>query len=318
VKHVQRYAFKPAIIKTKDEIESVVLKGVGSDFDWENVRDFLVEGEIFSAADSTSPYPVIFSQETARRLKLNVGDKVQMYFASRYTSGNMQMNIRVSVVKGIYKTGLADFDKLYALCPLQMLQRLNQWEPVQVSGAEIFVNDVDDMDAVGQLINEEHVDQTLTARTLHDLYPNLFDWLNLQKTNETIILVLMTLVALVNLMTMLLILILERSNFIGIMKALGATNGLVRRVFIVQAAYVIGWGLVIGNVLGLGICAVQYFTHAITLPEDSYFVNYAPVYFDWPFFIGMNSAVFVISILVMIIPSWLVARVDPVKVLRFN
>lgn len=317
VAYIQAYAFKPAIVKTDDEIESVVLKGVGADFQWERMNDFLEQGKAFSVNDTTSPYPVIFSEETAKRLKLKVDDKVRLYFATRYASG-LQMNIRQCRVAGIYKTGLADFDKMYAVCPLQMIQRLNKWEPTQVSGAEIFLNNTNDMEAVGRNINEDQVDQTLTAKTIKDMYPNLFDWLDLQKTNELIILILMTLVALVNLITMLLILILERFNFIGVMKAMGATNGLVRRVFLHQAAYIIGWGMLIGNVLGIGICALQYFTHVITLPEDSYFVNYAPVYFNWWFIIGMNIAVFVIALVVMVIPSWLVARVEPVRVLRFG
>jgi len=317
IARVQRYAFKPAIIKTNDEIESVVLKGVGEDYDWKTVKEFIVDGKAFTAADTTSPYPVVLSSETANRLKLKVGDKIQLYFASSY-SGSVQMNIRVSVVGGIYKTGLADFDKIYALCPLTMIQRLNHWQPMQVTGAEVFVDDVDDIERLGRSINEEHVDQTLSAKTIRDLYPNLFDWLDLQKTNETIILVLMTLVALVNLMTMLLILILERSNFIGIMKALGGSNGLVRRVFVYQSVYIIGRGLLFGNLFGLLICFLEYRFRFIRLPEDSYFVAYAPVHFDWVFIGLMNAAVFVVSVVVMIVPSWLVSRIAPVKVLRFS
>ena len=317
ISHLQAYAFKPAIVKTKEEIESVVLKGVGGDFDWEKMNGYLTDGTTFTEADSTSPYPVIFSEETARRLKLKVDEKLQLYFATRYSSG-MQMNIRQCRVAGIYKTGLADFDKLYALCPIGMIQRLNRWDDIQVSGVEVFLDDPNDMQAVGRNINVEHVDQTLSAKTLHDMYPNLFDWLNLQKTNELIILVLMTLVAVVNLVTMLLILILERFTFIGVMKSIGAGNGLLRTVFLHQAAHIIGWGLLLGNALGIGICALQYYTHFITLPEDSYFVNYAPVYFNWPFIVLMNVAVFIIALVVMVVPSWLVARVEPVKVLRFG
>ena len=317
VKRIQRYAFKPAIIKTSEDIESIVLKGVGQDYDWNGVKDFLVSGSTITAADTTSPYPIVVSAETSKRMNLKVGDKLQLYFASNY-AGGVQMNVRVCDVRGVYKTGLADFDQMYALCPLPMIQRLNRWEPVQVSGIELFVNDARKLQEIGKTINEEHVDQTLAARTIHDMYPNLFDWLNLQKTNETIILVLMTLVALVNLMTMLLILILERSAFIGILKSLGANNGLVRRVFVYQSAYIILRGLLIGNAVGLLICFLQYRYQIVKLPEDSYFVAYAPIHFDWWFIAAMNISVFLVSVLVMIVPSWLVARIAPVKVLRFG
>jgi lipoprotein-releasing system permease protein len=317
IAHVQSFIVKPGIIKVNDEIESVVLKGVGPGTDWETMKDYLIGTAPLNSNDTVSPCPVIVSTVTAQRLKLVKGDKLHLYFALRTITGT-EMSARVCKVSGFYKTGLNDFDKMFVLCNLSFLQKINKWNSDEVGGYEIYINKEADIDAMGRTINTDYLDQSMIAKTLHEIYPNIFDWLNLQNLNEQIILALMTIVAIVNLITMLLILIIERSTFIGVMKSIGASNGLLRSVFVWQAGYIIAVGLAIGNISGILICLIEKYFKVIKLPEDSYFVDHAPVYFDPLFIIVLNAAVLVITLVVMLIPAWLITRIEPVKVLRFD
>jgi lipoprotein-releasing system permease protein len=265
-------------------------------------------------------YKLIVSEQTATRLQLKTGDKISAYFATQI-NGSSQLLVRNCFITGIYKSGLTDFDKNYALCSLHLLQRINKWPDDRVTGYEIFLDrDVneDDMEETAKNIHENYISNFLSAKALPDLYPNLFDWLALQKTNELIIIILMTLVAIVNLVTMLLILILERSRFIGVMKALGARTITLTSVFIYQSAYVVLAGMLIGNVLGFSLCLIQHFTHFITLDEETYFVSYAPIYFDWPYILFINVIVFVVAMLTLLLPTFVITKIQPSKVLRFS
>ncbi|MEI7801184.1 MAG: ABC transporter permease [Bacteroidota bacterium] len=312
VKHIQVYVNKPGIIKTKDEIESIVVRGFGKDFDTSFISKCMQSGKFFQAGDTSHPRKILISQSTANRLNLKVGNDITIYFIQQ------PPRVRKFQISGIYKTGLEEYDKLYALTDIADIQKLNDWSADSVSGFEIFLDDVKDIVLMGKKINESYVGQNLVAQTMKEVNPNIFDWLDLQNINEYVILILMSVVAIINMATALLILILERTNMIGLLKAQGATNGFIRRIFIYHAALIISQGIVIGNILGLGLCYLQAKYAFIRLPEESYYVSVAPVHFDPVFITAVNVGVLVICLLVMLVPSYMVSKVSPVKAIHFR
>ena len=312
VKHIQVYVNKPGIIKTKNEIESIVVRGYGKDFDSTYIKEWMQSGRFFRAGDTSHQRKILISQSTANRLNLKVGDDIPIYFIQA------PPRVRKFRIEGIYKTGLEEYDKMYALCDIADLQKMNDWSADSVSGFEIFLDDVKNITPIGKKINEEFVGQNLVAQTLKEINPNIFDWLELQDINQYVILILMTIVAIINMVTALLILILERTNMIGVLKAQGAGNTMVRKIFIYHAAIIILQGLIIGNAVGLGLCYLQAKTGMIRLPEESYYVSVAPVHFDVAYIAALNIGVMVICLLVMLVPSYLIAKVSPVKAIRFR
>ncbi len=319
VKHIAKFAMKPCILKTESEIESLVLKGV--DENSNQAFSFrIIEGDYITAIDSNASNKVVLSEITANRLHLKTGDKIAVYFAAQI-NGNTQMLIRNCIISGIYKSGLSDFDKTYALCSLQFIQKINKWADNRITGYEIMLQPGTKEDAIKKVADDIHhgkLSSFLSAKPLSELYPNLFDWLELQKMNEIIIIVLMTIVAMVNLITMLLILILERSRFIGVLKTIGARTILISKIFVYQSAYIVAFGVVLGNVLGLSICFLQKYFHFIKLDEETYFVSFAPVYFDWLYIMMISIAVFAVSVLTLLLPTFVISSIKPSKVLRFS
>ncbi len=312
VKHIQVYANKPGIIKTKNEIESIIVRGYGKDFDTSFISKCMQSGKIFDAGDTSHPRKILISQSTAIRLNLKVKDDIIIYFIQQ------PPRVRKFKVAGIYKTGLEEFDKLYALTAISDIQQLNNWSADSVSGFEIFINDVKDITPMGKKINESYIGQNLVAQTMKDISPNIFDWLELQNINEYVILILMTIVAVINMVTALLILILERTNMIGVLKTYGATNSFIRRIFIYHAGIIIFQGIIIGNFIGLGLCYLQSKYGLIRLAEESYYVKVAPVHFDPLFIAIVNIGVLVVCLIVLLIPSYLVSKVSPVKAISFR
>lgn len=312
VKHIQVYANKPGIIKTKNEIESIVVRGFGTDFDTSFLSKFMESGKILQPGDTSHPRKIMLSSSTATRLNLKTGDDIIIYFIQQ------PPRIRKFKIEGIYKTGLEEFDKLYALTDIADIQQLNNWSADSVSGFEVFLDDVKNISAMGKKINETYVGQNLVAQTLKEINPNIFDWLDLQDINEYVILILMTIVAIINMATALLILILERTNMIGILKTQGATNSFIRRIFIYHAGIIIFQGILIGNFIGLGLCYLQTKYGLIRLSEESYYVNVAPVHFDPIFITAVNVGVLLVCLIVLLIPSYLVSKVSPVKAIHFR
>jgi lipoprotein-releasing system permease protein len=313
VTHIQVFARKAGIIKTDSDIEGIVLKGIGKDFNWNLFNQYIIAGSALHGGDSSDYKKIIISQTTADRLRLKLGEKLRIFFLKE----NQQVG-RVFTITGIYKTGLLEYDKVYALVDIAQIQRLNGWTHDEVGGFEVFINDVTHIDELGKTINEDYVGRNLTALTIKEVYPNIFDWLNLQNTNERVILILMTLVAAINMITALLILILERTNMIGILKSLGATNWSVRKIFLLFAGYIISLGLIWGNFIGIGLCLIQKYCHVIRLPEESYYISVAPINLDSFFILLINVATLIVCLLVLIIPSYLVTRIQPVKAIRFS
>jgi len=312
VKHIQTFAYKAGILKTDENIEGILMKGVGKDFRWDFFRSRLTSGNIFQLDDSTASDKIIISEVTANRLLLKTGDKVGVHFMQN------PPRVRNLTVSGIYSSGMKEFDQRYALMDLRHIQTLNNWGADSVMGFEIFLENEQLLNITADEINYNELPNDLAAQTIRDIHPNIFDWLELQDMNKLIILILMTIVACINIITCLLIIILERSNMIGIMKTIGATNWNIRMIFIYNALYVVLMGMLFGNVFGLGLCFAQEHFQFITLPEESYYVKYAPVDLNFWNVVLINAGTFVVCFIVLLLPSYLVSRIAPVKVLRFE
>ncbi len=312
IKHIQWSATKPGIIRTDNDLEGIILRGIGPNYRTDFLEKCLQEGQLFAAGDSLAEQSILISKSTAMRLRLKVGDPLVIFFVQE------PLRARKFTVLGIYNTGLAEFDRMYAMVDLRVIQKLNNWNEDQIGGYEIFVNDIAQMDALTQLLNEHYVGVQLEARSIRDMNPNLFDWLDLQNVNERVIIILMLLVAVINMITVLLILILERTQMIGILKSLGASDWSIRKIFLYHALYIILVGMTLGNVLGLGVVWWQHLDPFITLNEESYYVSVAPVRLDVPYLIAVNVGTVLVCILTLLIPSQMVSRIAPVKVLRFQ
>lgn len=318
IKHIQVFATKAGIIKTANAIQGVVLKGVGSDFDWDFFKSNMIEGAVFTVTDTGRTNQVIISKKISEMLGLKTGDSFAMYFVQDPPRS------RKFTISGIYETSLEEFDKMYVFCDISHIRRLNGWDDDQVSGFEIFINDfdrLDDMfqavrDAVGYRLVENETQFKVTSIRMR--YPQIFDWLNFQDMNVLIIITLMLLVAGFNMISGLLILILEKTNMIGILKALGTENKTIRRIFLYQAVYLIGKGLIWGNVVGLGLAFLQLKTGLITLDPTSYYIKTVPVNLDLVHILLLNSGTILAIILMLIVPSQLVSRITPVKAIRYD
>lgn len=341
-RHIQVTALKGGLLKTDEDFEGVVLKGVGKDFDWKNFEPYLKQGEKINAeSGEDAQKDILISKATADRLQLKLKDKLIVSFM-----GN-RIRERRFYVKGIYETGLEDFDKKYALVDISVIQDLNHWGPDSVGGFEIFLKDEnlfksrlkayylalfgggmdeealaeaakDPIEKIGDEVNTRINNPELDVENIKTLSPGIFDWLDLQTMNEMIILILMIVVAAINMITALLILILERTNMIGIMKALGANNLSVRRIFLYYSAVIIGVGLLIGNIAGIGICLVQSHFHLLTLPQESYYLSYAPVEMNWWWILAINAGTIITTLVLLLLPSMLISRISPVKAIRFE
>lgn len=318
IKHIQVFATKAGIIKTENAIQGVVLKGVGSDFDWDFFKSNMIEGTVFTVTDTGRTNQVIISKKISEMLGIKTGDSFAMYFVQDPPRS------RKFTISGIYETSLEEFDKMYVFCDISHIRRLNGWDDDQVSGFEIFINDfdrLDDMfqavrDAVGYKLVENETQFKVTSIRMR--YPQIFDWLNFQDMNVLIIITLMLLVAGFNMISGLLILILEKTNMIGILKALGTENKTIRKIFLYQAVYLIGKGLIWGNVVGLGLALLQLKTGIITLDPTSYYIKTVPVNLDLTHILLLNSGTILAIILMLIVPSQLVTRITPVKAIRYD
>jgi lipoprotein-releasing system permease protein len=311
VKHLQIFATKAGIVKTKDQIEGVVLKGVGKDYDWTFFKEKIQEGRILELNDTAKSNEVIISRTLASRLKLNVGDPFVMYFIQQ------PPRMRKFNIVGIYQTGLEELDRTYILGDIAHVQKLNDWEENQVSGFEVMLHNSDKLEETEELIFDE-VDLDINVKSIRELMPQIFDWLDLQDMNEIIILVLMLMVATINMITALLILILEKTRMIGLLKALGMNNNSIQLIFLNKAAFLIGKGLLFGNILGLGLCFIQLKFGIFTLDESSYYLKFVPVNLSLVSIILLNIGTFAVCILMLLIPARIISKISPVKAIRFS
>lgn len=313
VSHIQQYALLPGIIKTKESLEGIVLKGCGADFKWQHMERFLQEGKIIDTQGEEVPESIIISRITANRLQLGVGDKIIIHFIQ----GDDQLRRRFTV-GGIYKTGLNEYDDKLALVDIRKITQVLGWEKDQVGGFEVFLEDLDDLDVFSDYIYFELLPADQYAEPINRRFSQIFDWLELNTINERFILLLMVLVSIINMITALLILILERTNMIGILSAVGATHWSIRKIFLYHAAYIIFAGLIIGNLVGFGLGIIQDHFGVITLDENSYYLSVAPIKFDAFKILLINLGTFIITLLSLILPTYLISKIDPVKAIRFK
>jgi len=313
VRHIQVFALRSGIIQAKGEIEGIILKGAGQDFDWDFLGAYLSEGETLSWNDTLASDGILISRQTANRLKLSVGDRLRVVFVEK--DDPIQRRFEV---KGIYKTGLEEYDSRFAIVDIRKIQQLMGWDANEVGGFEVFIDDIDDLDALADYIYYEQLPDDLYAEPINKKTPEIFQWLALQDINEVVILALMIIVAIINMITALLILILERTNMIGILKALGSTSWSVRKVFLYYAAYIVGLGIFWGNVIGISLCLLQDQFRFITLDEENYYLDYAPIDLNFWVILALNVGTLLVVLLCLILPSYLVTRISPIKAIRFK
>jgi lipoprotein-releasing system permease protein len=312
VVHLQGYATKAGIIRANGEIQGVVLKGIGPDYDWSFFSDKMVDGNVFTIPDTGKTDQVIISKTIANMLMLKTGDDLRMYFISG--SDILGRKFRIS---GIYDSGMEDFDKMYVLGDLRHIQKINGWEPDQVGGIEILIGDFNRLDQIGGEVYHA-IGFSLDASTIRQLYPQIFDWLDLQDMNVVIILAHMVRVSAITMISMLLILILERTRMIGTLKALGMRNRGIRKIFLYNSLYITGTGILLGNLIGFALSLLQLKFGFLTLPVESYYVSTVPIRLNLWHILLLNGGTILICYLVLIIPSMIITRVSPVKAIRFN
>jgi lipoprotein-releasing system permease protein len=318
VRHIQAVAMKAGILKTRDELSGVVLKGVGRDYDWKLLRESLVAGTVpevgadsGNGQSSRGSTQLLISQYMANQLQAKIGDGIPMYFLGS------PPRVRKMTVVGIYDTGLEEVDKTIALGDIRLIQRLNNWGVDSVGSYEVFVNDFDHLEpAVANVFDLITPDLRITRVT--DQYRPLFDWMVLLDRNMVILLVLITFVASFNMVSVLLVLMMERTPMIGLLKALGGPDPLIRRLFLHVGLSMVGWGLLIGNVVGLSLCWLQWQFHLIPLDPKNYFVTHVPIAWDWPTILALNGATVGLIALVLWIPTLIINRIQPVKALAFK
>jgi lipoprotein-releasing system permease protein len=318
VRHVQVFATKPGIIKTKNDIQGAIVKGVGSDFDWSFFSGNLVEGSVFTVDDSSKTDQVLISKYFSDLLKLKPGDRFAMYFINDQPRG------RSFTVSGIYRTSLMEFDKQFILADIGHLQSLNNWDSTQVSGFEVLINDYSDLDQVsaevfniaGLSFNPDG--SKLRIINIRERYPQIFDWLGLIDKNVWVLLGLMLIVSAFNMISGLLIIILDRTTMIGILKALGMNNRGVRSIFLYQSVYLMVKGLFYGNLVGIGICMLQHYFKLLKLNPESYFLEYVPVNINLTQLLILNIGTLLITLVVLTLPSMVIARISPSRTIRFD
>jgi lipoprotein-releasing system permease protein len=314
ISHVQAIATKAGIIRTETDFEGVIVKGLGSDFQWDNFENFLEEGELPNFKGSLNEEALI-SRYQANRLGLKIGDKVITYFPRE--GFDKTPLLRAFVVKGIYNSGFQEFDELYMLADIRHIQRLNGWKKDQVGGFEVFIDDFDQLDQKGAEVYD-NTSSFLDTRTIKQKYYSIFEWLSLFDFNIALIIGIMILVAGINMITALLVLILERTQMIGILKALGGGDWSIRKVFLYNAAYLIVLGLFWGNLIGLGLLFIQKYFKLFPLNPQTYYVTEVPVYIGWEYILAVNIGTLILCVLMLLIPSIIISKISPVKAMKFD
>jgi len=314
VRKVQVFATKAGIIRTPDEFEGIVLKGVDKDYDWSFFNSYLKSGRV-PGFDEELSNEVLLSNKTAGRLRLETGDIFHMFFVK--DDPNMAPNSRKFEVAGIFDSGFEEFDETFIIGDIRHIQRINKWDEDQVGGFEVFIHDFDRLRNTGAEVYRS-IDPTLNAFTTAEKYPAIFEWLSLFDTNIVVIIGVMILIAGINMITALLVLILERTQMIGVLKALGNQNWSIRRIFLYNAAYLIGKGLFWGNLVGLGLLLIQRYFGVIRLNPETYYVNEAPVYLSVPAWLFINVGTLLLCLLMLLIPSYIVSKISPVKAIKFD
>lgn len=313
IANVYPYIVSPALIDVNKQFEGILLRGLNEQFINENFNRFIVEGNFIDFRDSLSKQQIVISKTTANRLKLNLSDFLLINFINK----GKQVIKRLQVV-GIYNTGIIDYDKQFAIVDLDLIRESIGWGANEIAGYEVLVDNLDDLSLINEYIYVQELPGQLYSETITEKFPNIFDWLDIQDVNELVLFFLMVIVSIVTMITTYLILILERTHTIGVLKSLGSTNWTVVKVFLYCAGFIMIRGIVIGNAIGLIICALQWKYKFIQLSEENYLLDYAPIAFDWGTYFLINAGIIVITLLFLLIPSFLISRIDPTKIFQFD
>jgi lipoprotein-releasing system permease protein len=314
INHIQAVASKAGIIRTAAAFEGIIFKGVGKEYQWKNVSEYLVAGKLPDVSHDLNSQ-VLLSKFLADRLNLKVGDNFNTFFMK--DKSNQLPNLRVFQVTGIYNSGFQEFDSAYIIGDIRHVQRINKWQPNQVGAFEVFIDDFTKIKEIGEEVYSE-INSTLDTKTIVEKYYYIFEWLQLFDFNILTILIIMIVVATINMVVALLVLILERTQMIGILKALGADNWSVRKIFLYNAFYLIIRGLFWGNLIGIGLILIQQYLGIVKLNPENYYVSVAPVDLNWLYLLGLNLGTILICLLVLLIPSYIITKISPVKAIRFD
>jgi lipoprotein-releasing system permease protein len=314
LQYFQPYATKSAVIDKSNNIEGILLKGVDTTYHIAALQPYIVSGKWISFPDSGYSKEIIISVQLAKQLNINLNDTVKLYFISDENGARTYRKLRVS---GLYKTGIEEYDKLFCIGDLRLIQQMNNWQPSQIGGYEVFAKETNQLDSLNNsLLND--LPMQWMSRTIRSIYPNIFDWLSIQNVNRIVVFIIMGIVAVINMITCLLILILERTKMIGLLKAIGARDNSIMRIFLYYAGYIAIRGVLIGFLLGIGLCVLQQYTGFITLDESSYYVTEAPVLIIWWQILLICIATIIICYTVLLIPVLLIKKIRPLQALQFR
>ena len=312
---IHPFATKYAILKTREEMEGVLVKGLDPEYDFKHMEQFMQSGRWIKFSDSTYSRDIIISTYTANQLKLKLNDRILIYFIR--PDGSYRPD-RLTVC-GIYKTGIEEYDKTFAIGDLKLIQRLNGWKENEIGGYEIFLNNFNSMQKVSEeLYALSAFPQIWDTKSIREIYPNIFDWLNMQNLTRNVLIGFMTLVAVINLITCLIILVLERVRMVGILKAIGATDWTVQKIFLRHSAIITIAGILLGAAFGLGILYLQQATGFIKLKEEAYYMSTAAVKIIWWQVAAVCAGTLLVCFLVLMIPTFIVRKVQPVKAIQFR
>ncbi|ALM49741.1 transmembrane permease [Flavobacterium psychrophilum] len=314
IDHVQAVASKAAIIRTDNAFEGIVFKGVGKEYKWDVLDEYIIDGRKPNLKQNLNN-EVLLSQYLANRLNLKVGNKFNTYFMKE--GGNGMPNLRVFQLVGIYNSGFQEFDATYLIGDIRHVQKINKWRNGQVGAFEVFVDDFNTIEEKGDEVYKA-IPSTLNSVTIQQKYYNIFEWVKLFDINIIVIIVIMIVVSTINMVVALLVLILERTQMVGMLKALGAPNWSVRKIFLYNAAYLIVKGLMWGNAISIGLLLIQKYFGIVKLPPESYYVTVAPVAIDIPAILLINLGTILVCVTLLLIPSYIITKISPVKALRFD
>lgn len=311
--NMQSFVVLPGILSSKNNGEGLFLKGIDQHFDWQYFSSFLKKGNGITIEEGDFVRTILLSEQTARNLQVDTGQSVIAHFV--IDGQHIQRKLKVC---GIYRTGLEEYDKKFALCDLKLLQHILQWKSNQVTGLEVFVNDVTQVEKWNDKLYKEVLPTNFYSESIRSKFPNIFEWLSLQDINKRFILILVLLVCIINMATMLMILMLERVHMIGVLSALGLNLWEQRKIFIRYAAFILIKSMLIGNLIGIGLCAIQKKWELIKLSEADYYLDHAPVDLNVFSLILTNALFFIVVILFLLLPSYYISRIKPVNALKFR
>ncbi len=314
ISHVQAVASKAGMIRTETAFEGIIFKGVGKDYRWKNLEEYIVSGRLPNLKGNLNE-EILISEFLANRLNLKVGDKFNTYFMKE--DSGQKPNLRVLKITGIYNSGFQDFDAAYILGDIRHIQRINKWQPDQVGAFEVFIDDFANIEKKGEEVYAQ-TDSSLYTQTIIEKYAFIFEWMRLFDFNIIVILSIMIGVATINMVVALLVLILERTQLIGILKAIGANNWSIRKIFLYNAFYLILRGLFWGNLIGISLILIQKYFGVVRLPPENYYVNVAPVYLNIGYIALLNLGTVIVCLFVLLIPSYIITKISPVKAIRFD